>query len=160
MWPYDRSVEDEQLASQVTALLEGRMIATAESCTAGRIAEVLACVEGAIDFLRGGLVAYQDAVKHDLLGVVAESVLSVEAAEQMAAGAAKLFDAEVAVSTTGVAGDESEEGTPPGTVYIGTSVGGRVTSTVNRFEGTPEEICDQARHKALLDLIDRLKAGE
>ena len=97
-------MQDEQLAHRVAGLLGGRTIATAESCTAGRIAEVLACVESAVDFLRGGLVAYQDAVKHDLLGVVAESVLSVEAAAQMAAGAAELFDADVTVSTTGVAG--------------------------------------------------------
>ena len=150
-------MQDEQLAYRVAELLGKRTIATAESCTAGRIAEVLACVEGAVDFLRGGLVAYQDTVKHDLLGVVAESVLSVEAAAQMAAGAAKLFDAEVTVSTTGVAGDESVDGTPPGTVYIGTSLAGRVATTVNRMEGTPEEICAQARRKALLDLIDRLE---
>ena len=78
----------------------------------------------------------------------------------MAAGAAKLFDAEVTVSTTGVAGDESVDGTPPGTVYIGTSLAGRVATTVNRLAGTPEEICAQARRKALLDLIDRLEASE
>jgi nicotinamide-nucleotide amidase len=152
-------VQDEQLAYRVAGLLGGRTIATAESCTAGRIAEVLACVEGAVDFLRGGLVAYQDAVKHDLLGVVAESVLSVEAAAQMAAGAAELFDADVTVSTTGVAGVESADGIPPGTVYIGTSLGGRVATTVSHFEGTPEEICEQARRKALLDLIDRLEVS-
>ena len=151
-------MEDEQLACRVVVLLGDRTIATAESCTAGRVAEVLACVEGAVDFLRGGLVAYQDGVKHDLLGVVAESVLSGEAAAQMAAGAARLFDADVTVSTTGVAGDESTEGTPPGTVYIGTSLAGRVATTVNRFEGTPQEICDQARRQALLDLIERLEA--
>jgi nicotinamide-nucleotide amidase len=63
------------------------------------------------------------------------------------------------VSTTGVAGDEAEEGTPPGTVYIATSVDGRVTSSVHRFEGSPEQVCEQARRRALHDLIDALANG-
>ena len=52
---------DEDLANRVAALLEGRMIGTAESCTAGRVAEVLACVDNASTFLPGGVVAYQGA---------------------------------------------------------------------------------------------------
>lgn len=149
-------MEDEVLARRVAELLDGRTIATAESCTAGRVAEVLACVEQAADFFRGGLVAYQDEVKRGLLGVTAPSVLSAEAAMQMAGGVARLLNADVTVSTTGVAGDETEEGTPPGTVYIATSVDGRVASSVHRFEGSPEEVCEQARGRALLDLIDAM----
>src|SRR4029453_11510164 len=108
-------MDDEDLARRVAELLDGRTIATAESCTAGRVATVMACVEKAAEFLRGGLVAYQDEVKRDLLGVTAGSVLTAEAAAQMAIGASRLLGADVAVSTTGVAGDEMEEGTPPGT---------------------------------------------
>ena len=137
-------MQDEDLARRVAQLLDGRTIATAESCTAGRVAEVLACVEKAADFLRGGLVAYQDPIKRDVLGVTADSVLSRDAATQMATGAARLFGADVAVSTTGVAGDQSEEGTPPGTVYIATAVGDRVAATEYRFDGAPEQGCDQA----------------
>jgi nicotinamide-nucleotide amidase len=152
-------VEDELLAKRVAELLAGRTIATAESCTAGRVAEVLACVEQAADFFRGGLVAYQDEIKRGLLGVTAPSVLTADAAGQMASGVARLFDADVTVSTTGVAGDEAEEGTPPGTVYIATSVDGSVTSSVHRFEGSPEQVCEQARRRALLDLIDAMTNG-
>jgi nicotinamide-nucleotide amidase len=149
-------VEDEPLARRVAQLLDGRSIATAESCTAGRIAEVLACVEHATDWLRGGLVAYQDEVKRRLLGVTAESVLTEQAAREMAVGACRLLSADVGVSTTGVAGDDEVEGTPPGTVYIGTLVDGEVRVEVHRFDGSPEEVCDQARRRALLDLIDAL----
>ncbi len=60
------------------------------------------------------------------------------------------------VSTTGVAGDEEEDGTPPGTVYIGIKVAGGVVSKVHRFDGSPEEVCDRARCQALLDLVDAL----
>jgi nicotinamide-nucleotide amidase len=149
-------MQDEDIAIRVAELLNGRTIATAESCTAGRIAEVLACVEKASEFLLGGVVAYHEAVKRDLLGVSAESVLTAEAAEQMASGVAQLLDAEVAVSTTGVAGDEAEDGTPPGTVYIGVKVDGAVASKVHEFDGSPEEVCDRARRQALLDLVDAL----
>ena len=152
-------MEDEVLARRVAELLGGRTIATAESCTAGRVAEVLACVAQAADFLRGGLVAYQDEIKRGLLGVTAPSVLTAEAAAQMASGVARLLDADVTVSTTGVAGDEAEEGTPPGTVYIATSVDGRVASSVHRFEGSPKQVCEQARGRALLELIDAMTNG-
>jgi nicotinamide-nucleotide amidase len=152
-------MEDEDVATRVVALLNGRTIATAESCTAGRVAEVLACVNKASEFLRGGVVAYQEAVKRDLLHVTAESVLTGQAAEQMARGVARLLDAQVAVSTTGVAGDQEEDGTPPGTVYIGIAIDGAVTSSVHRFDGTPQEICDHARRRALLDLADALSEG-
>jgi len=149
-------VKDENVARRVVELLGDRSIATAESCTAGRVAEVLACVEKASEFLRGGLVAYQEEIKRELLGVTARSVLTEEAAEQMARGAAKLFGADVTVATTGVAGDEEEEGTPPGTVYIATSVDHDVSVAVHQFDGSPEEVCDQARRQALLDLVDAL----
>jgi nicotinamide-nucleotide amidase len=151
-------VQDEDVARRVVGLLGDRSIATAESCTAGRVAEVLACVEKAAEFLRGGLVAYQDEIKRELLGVTADSVLTEQAAQEMAEGARRLFGADVTVATTGVAGDEEEEGTPPGTVYIATSVGDRTDVAVHRFDGSPEEVCDQARRQALLDLVGALTA--
>jgi nicotinamide-nucleotide amidase len=147
------SIPDEDLAGRVAALLDGRMVATAESCTAGRIAEVLASIEKASEFLRGGVVSYQEQVKRDLLGVTAVSVLSAEAAEQMAVGAARVLGADVTVATTGVAGDEPQDGSPPGTVYIGVKVGPSVSSTTHYFDGSPTEVCDQARREALRDLI-------
>jgi nicotinamide-nucleotide amidase len=149
-------MRDEDLAQRVATLLGDRTIATAESCTAGRVAETMACVEKATEFLRGGLVAYQDTIKRRLLGVTAESVLTTAAAEEMAAGVAALLEADVTVATTGVAGDEEQDGTPPGTVYIATSVDGVVSSKVHRFDGSPEEVCDHARRQALLDLVDAM----
>ena len=74
----------------------------------------------------------------------------------MALGVARLLDAQVTVSTTGVAGDQDEDGTPPGTVYVGTAVDGTVASRVHHFDGSPQKVCDQARRQALLDLIEAL----
>jgi nicotinamide-nucleotide amidase len=83
-------------------------------------------------------------------------VLTPEAAAQLAEGAARLLRADVTVATTGVAGDQEHEGTPPGTVSIATHVDGTVRATVHHFDGSPPEVCDQARHQALLDLVEAL----
>ena len=109
------------LAHDVARQLDGRSVACAESLTAGRVASALAMVDGAVDFLRGGVVAYQPAVKASLLGVTADSVLSLAAAEQMARGAARLLEADVAVATTGLAGGEPQDGVDVGTVFIAAS---------------------------------------
>lgn len=117
---------------------------------------MLACVEEATDWLRGGVVAYQEEVKRALLGVTAESVLTHQAAIEMADGARTLFGADVTVATTGVAGDDEVEGTPPGTVYIATMVEGAGHVHEYRFDGSPEDVCDQARRQALVDLVTAL----
>ena len=152
------SLDDASIASRIAKLLEGRTVATAESCTAGRIAEVFAAVTGAQRFFRGGLVSYQVPVKRTLLKVTAASVLTTEAAEQMARGVAELLEADVTVSTTGVAGDAPEDGVEPGTVFVGTCVVGRLRSREHHFGGTPEEVCDAARRQALIDLLRDLEA--
>ena len=145
-----------ELASRVADLLDGRTVATAESCTAGRIAEALATVEKAAEWLVGGLVAYQDDVKRALLNVRAPSVLSLDAAAQMARGVVPLLNADVAVATTGVAGDEPTDGVAPGTVFIATCVDGRTAAHQHRFEGSPSSVCEQARDAALRSLIAAL----
>jgi nicotinamide-nucleotide amidase len=156
---HDDRMHDEENACTVAALLDGRSIATAESCTAGRVAEALAAVPGAVEFLSGGLVAYQERCKRGLLAVSAESVLSNDAAEQMAAGARLLFGADVAVATTGVAGGEPVDGTAPGTVYIATAVGDEVTSRRYVFAGGAQQVCERARRQALVDLRTALEPG-
>jgi nicotinamide-nucleotide amidase len=148
---------DVQIAERIASLLEGRALATAESCTAGRVAEVFASVTKAQHFFRGGLVSYQVPVKRSLLGVTATSVLTTEAAEQMAEGVCTLLDAQVAVSTTGVAGDSPEDGVLPGTVYIGTCIGGRLHAREHHFGGEPPDVCDDARRQALIDLLRDLE---
>ncbi|HWM21850.1 MAG TPA: CinA family protein [Ilumatobacteraceae bacterium] len=147
-----------ELATEAARLLGGRSIATAESCTAGRLAESLASVDKAVDFLRGGLVAYQDQVKRSFLGVTAESTLSADAAAQMALGACRMFESDVAVATTGVAGDEPADGVPPGTVFIATAVDGVVRVQRYRYEADPPTVCDLARYQGLVDLQTALAA--
>lgn len=112
-------------ATGLVSLLRDKRItiATAESLTAGLISAAIADVPGASAVLRGGLSAYATEVKRDCLGIDAEliqrhGVISPECAEAMAYQARALFGADVAVSATGVAGPEQQEGEPVGTVFV------------------------------------------
>lgn len=118
------SEDGSTVDDQVAALLDGRRIATAESCTAGLLAARLTDRPGASAYVHGGVVAYANEAKADLLGVAPEVIdrhgaVSAEVAEAMAAGALQKFGADTAVAITGVAGPGG--GTPDkpvGTVWF------------------------------------------
>ena len=103
----------------------GWTMATAESCTGGRVAERMTALPGVSAVYRGGVVSYWTDVKRDTLGVPQElldahGAVSEECARAMAEGARRITGADIAVSVTGVAGpDPDERGTPVGIVYIG-----------------------------------------
>ena len=94
---------------QVAALLTGRRIATAESCTAGLVAARLTDIPGSSAYVAGGVVAYANEAKSGMLDVDADLIethgaVSEPVAEAMARGALNRFDANTAVATTGIAG--------------------------------------------------------
>jgi len=103
----------------------GWTMATAESCTGGRIAERLTALPGVSAVYRGGVVSYWSSVKQGVLGVPQEildtyGAVSEECARAMAEGARTVTGADIAVSVTGVAGpDPDERGVEVGIVYIG-----------------------------------------
>lgn len=83
-------------------------ISTAESCTGGRIAAAITAQSGASRYFQGGLVAYQNQVKEELLGVphnmiATYGVVSRQVAEQMVRGACQLFHTDYALASTGYA---------------------------------------------------------
>jgi len=136
-------------------------IAAAESLTAGMVAAELGTVPGASAVLQGGVVAYQNSVKEQVLGVdgaLLQSAGSVDArvAEQMAAGVRRLLKADIGISTTGVAGPEPHDGKPVGTVFIGVAAGAGSTSrefhVEFHFAGDRASIRSQAC-AAALDLL-------
>ena len=104
---------------------KGLTLATAESCTGGRVAERITALPGVSAVYRGGVVSYWTSVKADVLGVPREildthGAVSEETALAMAEGARRITGADIAVSVTGVAGpDPDERGVPVGIVYIG-----------------------------------------
>jgi nicotinamide-nucleotide amidase len=150
-------MKDDDVTTAVAGALEGRTVAAAESCTAGRVVADLAAIEHASEIVRGGVVAYQEEVKRNLLGVTSPSVYSEDAVIQMAGAVRELFGADAAVATSGVAGQEPIDGVAPGTVFVATMVGGVARSAVHHFTGSPEQVCDAAARRALHDLLDALR---
>jgi nicotinamide-nucleotide amidase len=103
--------DEVSLESAIHQLLEARRsyAATAESCTGGRVAAALTKTPGSSRSFKGGVVAYDNDAKRDLLGVdqlliETEGAVSESVAAAMARGARKRFAADVAVATTGIAG--------------------------------------------------------
>ena len=103
------SLDGETIDSQVATLLLGHRLGLAESCSGGLLAARITDLAGASEYFAGGVVAYSNEAKAELLGVdpdliEAKGAVSPEVAEAMAVGALERFDADVAVSITGIAG--------------------------------------------------------
>jgi nicotinamide-nucleotide amidase len=121
--------EDDRLEAVVGALLtaQGLTLSIAESCTGGLIGDRITDVPGSSSYFRGGVVAYSNRAKTELLGVdnmtlKSEGAVSRTVAEQMAAGCRERFGSDVAISVTGVAGPGGgTDEKPVGTVWIGIS---------------------------------------
>ena len=102
----------------------GKSLGTAESCTGGRIAEVIISVPGASNYFKGSIVAYSNDIKEELLGVDKDMIdqktaVCEEVAIQMAKGICDKLHCDYAISTTGFAGPAG--GTPEnpvGTIWI------------------------------------------
>ena len=116
------SVDGETIDSQVATLLLGHRLGLAESCSGGLLAARITDLAGASEYMAGGVVAYSNEAKAALLGVdpaliEAHGAVSPEVAEAMSIGALARFDADVAVSITGIAGpDGGSEEKPVGYV--------------------------------------------
>jgi nicotinamide-nucleotide amidase len=116
------SLDGETIDSQVAKLLKGRRLGLAESCSGGLLAARITRLPGASAYMAGSVVAYANDAKAELLGVdpaliAAKGAVSPEVAEAMAIGALERFEADVAVSITGIAGpDGGTEEKPVGYV--------------------------------------------
>lgn len=135
-------------------------VATAESLTSGLIATRLGAGPNASDWFRGSVVAYQEPVKFDVLGVPEGPVVTAECAEQMVRGLVKLLGADAGVAVTGVGGPDPEEEEPAGTVYVGVLVGAALT--VHRLDlagEDPERILAETAERSLRYLAEGL-AGD
>jgi len=123
----------------------GLTIAVAESLTGGLLVAELIRTPGASAVVNGGVVAYNTALKHSVLGVDAgllaeRGAVDPEVAEQMASGVRSALAvegraADIGISTTGVAGPGPQRGTPAGTVYLGFALGDSVTSVLLHLDG-------------------------
>jgi len=115
--------DEETMESIVIDLLKqsDTTLGICESLTGGMVMSRLIEVPGAGDVLAGGMVTYKTSTKHDVLGVQVDDVYSHECAQQMADKLRKKLNTTFALSTTGVAGPDDEDGHHAGEVYIGVS---------------------------------------
>lgn len=141
------STDGSTIDDQLIELLDDRSIATAESCTGGLIAARLTARPGSSAYVTGGVVAYSNDAKSDLIDVPAETIaahgaVSEQVAAAMAEGARHRLEADIAVSTTGIAGPGGgTEAKPVGTVCFGVAIDGRPTHTLTRhFPGNREQV--------------------
>jgi len=149
-------VDDESMEVAVAQLLiaRGVTLGVAESLTGGLIASRLVNVPGASAWFRGGVVAYHEQVKFDLLGVPVGPVVTEAAASAMAEGICRATGSDVGLGITGVAGPDDQEGVPPGTVFVGLSLPGSVSTRALRVPGDRERVRQYGAISAL-DLLRR-----
>jgi len=145
------------------AKARGAMIATAESCTGGMVAAAITDVAGSSAIFDRGFVTYSNAAKVAMLGVspatlAAHGAVSEEVAAEMALGALAHSMAQIAVSTTGIAGPGGSEFKPEGRVCFGVASGGTVrTETVEFGVLGRAQVRIAARDHALDMLHEALK---
>ena len=150
------------------ALSKGLSIGCAESLTGGLVASSIVAIPGASTVFRGGIIAYDSILKHDLLGVDAaalasEGAVTAEAAVAMAEGALNRLGVDIAVATTGVAGPDPDpvSGEKPGTVFIAVAGGGLGTLVRQlSLEGERVDIRQRATTAALQALLDGIATRE
>lgn len=158
----DGSTVDDQVAG----LLRDRTVAVAESCTGGLLAARLTERPGSSAYFAGGVVAYSNQAKAELVGVDPGLIermgaVSEQVAEALADGARERFDAEVGVGITGIAGpDGGSKEKPVGLVCFSVSADGpeRITRSA-QLPGARADIRERAVTVAM-HLLRRLLAGE
>lgn len=156
------SSDGSSLAEVVLALARdrGHHIVSAESCTGGMVASALTDVPGSSAAFSGGVVAYANEVKSDLLDVPASllaqhGAVSEPTARAMAEGALRIPGATIAVATTGIAGpDGGSPDKPVGLVWFAVArADGRISAVMQQFAGDRGTV----RHRATLFALDELR---
>lgn len=159
------------LATLVGAKLKARgvMLATAESCTGGWVAQAVTAIPGSSDWFERGFVTYSNAAKEEMLGVRAATIaqygaVSEPTAREMAAGALERSRAQVAVAITGIAGPAGGSPEKPvGMVCFAWAAKDRQLKAETRcFKGDRESVRRQAVMVALqgvLELLDGRRRG-
>ena len=130
----------DAVAAGAVLRARGWRVAVAESCTGGLLGAALTAVPGSSGHVLGGVIAYANAVKVDLLGVredvlAARGAVSEEVAVAMARGVRERLGADVGVAITGVAGPGADEGKPAGLVFVAMATPAGASDRQVRLEG-------------------------
>ena len=144
----------------------GQTIATAESCTGGKLAALLNKHAGSSAFYKGSVVAYANEVKVNVLGVSPETLkthgaVSEETVLQMAEEVRRLLGTDYAIATSGIAGpDGGSAEKPVGTVWIGWATPAGSSAECFQLGKLREQVTDRACMKALIGMCKRMEKAE
>lgn len=144
----------------------GKTIATAESCTGGKLAALLNKHAGSSAFYYGSIISYDNSVKEHLLDVPAEiikarGVVSEEVVIQMANAVRKQIGTDYSIATSGIAGPTGgTKEKPVGTVWIAWSTPEGTTAECFQLGKLREQITDRACTKALIGMLERIRGLE
>ena len=149
--------DNETLEVVVGRLLsrKNKTLATAESCTGGKIAQVLTAIPGASKYFKGSIVAYDKAVKTEVLGISEEtikkhSVVSAQVAEEMATNIRRLLKTDFGIGVTGNAGPTSDDTNEAiGIIFIALATADGVASQRFSFGQPREKVIDRTVNKSL-----------
>lgn len=157
-------IQVKVLAREISEYLwgAGKTVATAESCTSGLVASCLTSIPGASAYFRGGIIAYADEVKQQLLDVDPEllaqfGAVSEPVARAMVEGAIEKLGTDYVISVTGYAGPTGGPEATVGTIFV--AVGTRTDIEVRQLTGDDgrEENVARATLTALKMLLERLE---
>lgn len=149
--------DDETIEVVLGRLLkkQNQTIATAESCTGGKIAQVISSVAGASNYFKGSIVSYATEVKINVLGIsenlISEySVVSAQVAKQMAINCKKIMKTDFSIATTGNAGPQKGDSNAAiGTVFIAIATPEEVVVQEFNFGQPREKVIDRTVNKSL-----------
>ena len=159
---------DENLESALAALKDWLVeksltIAVAESCTGGLLSHTLTGISGSSQYFLGGMIVYSNQIKIENLGVKKQTILlhgavSQQTAQEMAENIRNKFNADIGLSTTGIAGPTGGTPTKPvGLVWLGIStVNGTETFKCN-FKGGRDQVKYDSVNKILHLLLKRIQ---
>ncbi len=155
------------LADHLANALRGRgwNCATAESCTGGGIALGITSIAGSSDYMHGGIVAYSNTVKHQLLSVCQDTLDNVGAvseacAREMARGVRSILNTDVGISSTGIAGPGGATTRKPvGLVYIAVSTPETERVRELRLSGNRQQVMQESARLALELAISAIGDG-
>jgi nicotinamide-nucleotide amidase len=149
--------EEDTMAGSVGSILKNRglTVAVAESCTGGNIAHNITLNPGSSEYFKGGIIAYSNEIKINVLGIAPELIsekgaVSKEVVEAMANSTRELMASDYAIATSGIAGPGGgTEGKPVGTVWIAVAGPDGVTSEIYNFANNRERNIIRSSQTAL-----------
>ena len=138
-------------------------VATAESCTGGRVAAKIAAIPGCSDYFYGSIVAYQNSVKKAQLGVLSQTLeqygaVSEETAIEMVQGVCKQLHVDCGIATTGIAGPTGAvPGKPVGTVWIAVKCGDLMRTRMLNYDHGREMNIERTCNEGVFMLMELLQ---